>query len=117
MAVRYSRCMGFMDKMKEQANSLAVQVNDTVSKGQQSFEESQSRRHADALLRDLGVLVYVRDSGRGTATTDAEIARVTAALQAHEAKGEAIRLEIGVDSSLPTPPPPPPATPPTPPTE
>ena len=103
--------MGFMDKMKEQANSLAVQVNDTVSKGQQSFEEGQARRQADALLRDLGALVYLRDAGRGAANSDAEIARITAALAAHEAKGEAINLEVRSGTMPPPASPAPPADP------
>ena len=110
-AVRYSRRMGFMDKMKEQANSLAVQVNDTVSKGQQSFEEGQARKQADALLRDLGALVYLRYAGRGAANSDAEIARITAALEAHEAKGEAINLEVRSGTMPPPAPPAPPADP------
>ncbi|HEY6530777.1 MAG TPA: hypothetical protein VIY72_00635 [Acidimicrobiales bacterium] len=84
--------MGFLDKVKEQANTLASSVNDTVNKGQASLDQSQSRKHADGLLRDLGALVYARDTGRGTETTDADIQRVTADLQAHEAQGGAVDL-------------------------
>ena len=79
--------MGFLDKVKEQANSLATSVNDTVNKGQTSMDQSQSRKAADALLRDLGAVVYARDTGRGGETTDADVQRLTAALQAHEAQG------------------------------
>ena len=46
--------MGFLDKVKEQANTLASSVNDTVAKGQQSMDQSQSRKAGDALLRDTG---------------------------------------------------------------
>jgi hypothetical protein len=84
--------MGFLDKVKEQAGTLANTVNDTVNKGQQSMDQSQSRKAADALLRDLGALVYARDTGRGTDTTDADIARVTTDLQAHEAQGGVVDL-------------------------
>ena len=69
--------MGFLDKVKEQANSLATSVNDTVNKGQTSMDQSQSRKVADALLRDLGALVYARDTGRGGEGTDADIQRLT----------------------------------------
>jgi hypothetical protein len=84
--------MGFLDKVKEQANSLATSVNDTVNKGQSSLDQSQSRKHADGLLRDLGALVYARDTGRGDEAGDADIARLTAELQAHEAQGGAVDL-------------------------
>jgi hypothetical protein len=88
--------MGFMDKMKEAGNSFATSVNETVSKGQQQMDEGQSKKHADALLRDLGALVYARDSGRGEASTDAEIQRVTTELQTHESQGGAIDLAVRV---------------------
>jgi len=84
--------MGFLDKVKEQANTLASSVNDTVAKGQQSMDQSQSRKYADGLLRDLGALVYARDTGRGTDTTDAGITRLTTDLQAHEAQGGVVDL-------------------------
>jgi hypothetical protein len=84
--------MGFLDKVKEAGNQVASSVNETVNKGQQSMDQSQSRKAADALLRDLGALVYSRDTGRGTETTDADIARVMTDLQAHEAQGGVIDL-------------------------
>ena len=120
--------MGFLDKVKEQANTLASSVNDTVAKGQQSMDQSQSRRHADGLLRDLGALVYARDTGRGVESTDDDIARVTSDLQAHEAQGGAVDLAQrtrppapGQEGAAPPPPgaasapPPPGATAPPPP--
>jgi hypothetical protein len=84
--------MGFLDKVKESGQQLANSVNDTVNKGQQSLDQSQSRKASDALLRDLGAQVYARDTGRGTAETDATIARLTADLQAHEAQGGVVDL-------------------------
>jgi hypothetical protein len=100
--------MGFLDKVKEQANTLASSVNDTVAKGQQSMDQSQSRKYADGLLRDLGALVYARDTGRGTDTTDAGITRLTTDLQAHEAQGGAIDLAERSRPPAPGTPPPPP---------
>jgi hypothetical protein len=84
--------MGFLDKVKEQAGTLANTVNDTVNKGQASMDQSQSRKHADGLLRDLGALVYARDTGRGGETTDADITRLMTDLQAHEAQGGVVDL-------------------------
>ena len=110
--------MGFLDKVKEQAGTLANSVNETVNKGQQSMDQSQSRKHADGLLRDLGALVYARDTGRGTDTSDADIARLMTDLQAHEAQGGVVDMS---DHSRPpapgqaaTPPPPGGGTPPPP---
>ena len=40
--------MGFLDKVKEAGNQVANTVNDTVNKGQQSMDQSQSRKAADA---------------------------------------------------------------------
>jgi hypothetical protein len=113
--------MGFMDKVKEAGNSLATTVNDTVSKGQQSMDEGQSKKNADALLRDLGALVYARDSGRGDDANAAEIDRVTTELRQHEDKGGAVDLVLRVGVAPPAPtgapvasPPPPGSVPPPP---
>jgi len=84
--------MGFMHKVKEVGNQAASSVNQAVNKGQAQFDQATSKRHSDALLRDLGALTYAQASGRGDATTEAEIARITAELQAHEAGGGAIDL-------------------------
>lgn len=105
--------MGFMDKVKEAGTSLATSVNDTVSKGQQQVDQGQSKKQADALLRDLGALVYARDTERDHASTEAEVARVTGALQAHEAQGGAIDLAVRVGVA-PAPPPGSPDAPPSP---
>jgi len=86
--------VGFMDKVMEVGNQAASAVNQAVDKGQAELDRVNSKRKSDALLRDLGALTFVRDSGRGDATTDAEIARIVAALQAHEAAGGVIDLAV-----------------------
>ncbi len=106
--------MGFLDKVKEQANTLATTVNDTVSKGQQSMDQSQSRKYADGLLRDLGALVYARETGRGSESVDADIARLTTDLQAHEAQGGAVDLSDHSRPPAPGTAPPPGSAPPAP---
>jgi hypothetical protein len=99
--------MGLLDNLKQSANTLAQSVNDTVAKGQQSMDQSASRKHADALLRDLGALVYARDSGRGTPTVDADIERVTADLRAVEAQGGVVDLAMKAGAPPDAAPPPP----------
>ena len=106
--------MGFLDKVKEQANTLATTVNNTVSQGQQSMDQSQSRKHADGLLRDLGAKVYARDTGRGGEGIDADIARLMTDLQAHEAQGGAVDLSDHSRPPAPGTAPPPGAAPPAP---
>ena len=99
--------MGLMDNLKQSANSITQSLNETVAKGQSSMDASASRKHADALLRDLGALVYARDSDRATPTTDADIERITADLRAVEAQGGVVDLQLKAG-------PPPNATPPPP---
>jgi hypothetical protein len=99
--------VGLLDNLKQGANNLAQSVNDTVAKGQQSMDQSSSRKYADGLLRDLGVLVYARDTGRGTPTVDADIERLTADLRAHEAQGGAIDLMPKAGAAPGAAPPPP----------
>ena len=105
--------MGFLDKVKEVGNQAASSINDTVNKGQQSFNESQSRKASDALLRDLGALVYARETGQAAADNAAEIERVTAAITAHVQSGGVLNLAVGPQSAPPAPgaPPAPPAPP------
>jgi hypothetical protein len=114
--------VGFLDKVKEVGNQAASQVNQAVNKGQAQFDSATSKRNADALLRDLGALTFAQTTGRGDASTEAEIARITAELQTHEAAGGVIDLAVkgGVTAAPPagTASPPPPgasATPPPPP--
>ena len=97
--------MGFMDKVMEVGNQAASAVNQAVDKGQAELDRVNSKRKSDALLRDLGALTFVRDSGRSDATTDAEIARITAELQAHEAAGGVVDLAVKPGApEAPTPP-------------
>lgn len=104
--------MGFMDKVKEVGNQAASQVNQAVNKGQAQFDSATSKRHSDALLRDLGSLTFAQTTGRGDATTEAEIARITAELETHEAGGGVVDLTLKASAVSPppagasTPPPP-----------
>ncbi len=99
--------MGLMDNLKQSANNIAQSVNETVAKGQSSMDAAASRKHADALLRDLGALVYARDTDRATPTADADIARLTADLRAVEAQGGVVDLELKAGPPPNAAPPPP----------
>jgi len=99
--------VGLLDNLKQGANNLAQSVNDTVAKGQQSMDQSSSRKYADALFRDLGALIYARDTERGGPTVDADIDRLTADLRAHEAQGGAVDLAPKAGAAPGAAPPPP----------
>jgi hypothetical protein len=78
--------MGLMDKVKQQATQLAEKAQEGVQKGQAKVGEMQAKRHADALLRDLGAAVYADKTGRGDGATPGEIERLLAELRTHEAE-------------------------------
>jgi hypothetical protein len=121
--------MGLLDKVKDAAQNATVAAKDAAAKGQAKLDGAQAKRAADGLLRDLGAAYYATKTGRSTATTDADIERLVAALQAHESEHGQITLApesaaanptaVPADGSTPAPPPPPaaadPASPPPPP--
>lgn len=84
--------MGLMDKVKEQAATATAVAKDAAQKGQAKVEELQAKRAADSLLRELGSAVYSQHAGHGTARSQAEVDRLVAALQAHEAENGPIDL-------------------------
>jgi hypothetical protein len=110
--------MGLLDKVKDAAQSATVVAKDAAAKGQAKLDGAQAKKAADGLLRDLGAAYYATKSGRATPTTDADITRLVAALQAHEAEHGQMTLApetaaatptaVPSDGSAPAPPPPPP---------
>jgi hypothetical protein len=77
--------MGLMDKVKAQATVLAQKTQETAREGKAKFDQVQATRRADAMLRNLGALVYAERTGRGTPDTQAQIDRLIADISAHEA--------------------------------
>lgn len=71
--------MGFLDKVKSQAEQVAKQ-------GQEKLGEVQAKRSADALLKDLGAWTYAVHTGRDHGHGAAQVDRLIAELQAHEAE-------------------------------
>ena len=50
--------MGFMDKVKVQADALAQKAQQGAAQGQAKLDEMQAKRQANALLRDVGATYY-----------------------------------------------------------
>jgi hypothetical protein len=72
--------MGFLDKAKEKAQTLAGQAKD-------KFEDVQAKRKADDLLDDLGRILYLQRTARPPADAESEVTRLVAELKVLEAEG------------------------------
>ncbi len=90
--------MGIMDKVKAQATQIADKAQQAGQVGQAKIAELQAKRRADALLVELGGLVYTERAGRGSPDTETRIADVVARLRAHEAEHGPITV-TGADQS------------------
>ena len=104
--------MGFLDKVKQQATQVAQKAQDAVG-------DVQGKRQADALLKDLGGVVFAERTGRGTPETAGEIERILSELRELEASGVTIDMtpgkgdgDHGADAPATTPSAPPPPPPP-----
>jgi hypothetical protein len=60
--------MGFMDKVKAQAEQAVAKAQQGVAQGQSKVEELQAKRQAEKLLRDLGAAVYAHQRTGGSDT-------------------------------------------------
>lgn len=102
--------MGFLDKVKAQAEQA-------VKQGQGMLDDAQGKKKADGLLRSLGAWYYAVQTGRDEGNGEAEIARIIAELQAHEAEHGPLGTKSDDDAGAAATPPPPPggSTPPPPP--
>jgi hypothetical protein len=85
--------MGFLDKAKAAANDLKASVD-------QQLSTSTAGRDAEKHYRDLGMLAYLKETGRPI--VDADWQRVLEALRAMESQG------VITSFALQTTPPPPP---------
>jgi hypothetical protein len=94
--------MGLLDKVKAQAQAATEMAKDAAQKGQAKLDDVQSKRGGDGILRDLGAAYYATRTGRATPSTDADIDRLVAALQAHEAEHGAITLAPETPAAAPT---------------
>jgi hypothetical protein len=94
--------MGLLDKVKAQASAATVMAKDAAQKGQAKLDEVQSKKGADGMLRDLGAAFYATKTGRSTPSTDADVDRLVAALQAHESEHGALTLAPESAAAAPT---------------
>ena len=78
--------MGLMDKVKQQAEQALSKAQQGVSQGQAKIDQVQTKRQADALLRDLGAAYYAQVRHNGPA--DAVSAALTALDDQAQAHGE-----------------------------
>jgi hypothetical protein len=84
--------MGFMDKVKAQASTLAEKAQEGAKAGQGKLSSMQSKRQSDSLLLELGGIVYLERQGRATAGADARANELVSRLQAHEAEHGQIQV-------------------------
>jgi hypothetical protein len=78
--------MGFMDKVKAQAEAGLAKANDATKAGQEKLDQVSAKHKADGLLHDLGAALYADRVGRGTDQTAADVERIVTDLQAYEAE-------------------------------
>jgi len=78
--------MGFMDKVKAQAEVGLAKANEATKAGQVKLDQATAKHRADGLLHDLGAAVYAERVGRGTDQTTADVERLVTELQAYEAE-------------------------------
>jgi hypothetical protein len=76
--------MGFMDKVKAQAEIGLAKATEATKAGQDKLDQATAKHKADGLLHDLGAALYAERAGRGTDETAAEVERLVSELQAYE---------------------------------
>jgi hypothetical protein len=76
--------MGFMDKVKAQAEQAMVKAQQGVAQGQTKLDDIQTKRAGDALIAALGAAYYAeqRQGGPAQAVSEA-LAAVDAHVAAH----------------------------------
>ena len=93
--------MGFMDKLKVQAEQVAKQAQAGVAQGQAKLGDMQAKKAADALLHDLGAAVYAAQRQGGP---HEPIETLMAALDAHAATHGGIDTATGPAAPAAAPP-------------
>jgi hypothetical protein len=86
--------MSFLDKVKEQATAATAAAKDAAAKGQSKLDDLQAKKASDAMLRDLGAVSYASVTSRETATSEADAARLVAALQQYESEHGDLALTL-----------------------
>jgi hypothetical protein len=78
--------MGLMDKVRAHATQIAQLTQETARDSKAKFDQAQANRRGDALLRNLGAVVYADRTGRGGEDSEAQIDKLMSDISAHEAE-------------------------------
>jgi len=78
--------MGFMDKVKAQAEVGLAKATEATKAGQEKLDQATAKHKADGMLHDLGAALYAERVGRGTDETAADVDRLVTELEAYEAE-------------------------------
>jgi len=78
--------MGFMDKVKAQAEVGLAKASEATKAGQEKLDQATAKHKADGMLHDLGAALYAERVGRGTDATADDVERLVGELQAYEAE-------------------------------
>jgi hypothetical protein len=76
--------VGLMDKVKAQATQLAQKTQEAAQEGKARLDQAQASRRGDALLRQLGALVFADRTGRGTPDSQAKIDQLISTISTYE---------------------------------
>jgi len=95
--------MSLMDKVRAQATQIAQKTQETARDSKVRFDQAQAKRRADAMLRNLGAVVYADRTGRGTGDSAAEIDRLVTEISSHEAEHEISLARVPTDQAGPAP--------------
>lgn len=78
--------MGFMDKVKAQATTIAGKAQEQAKSGQEKLSQMQAKRQSDAMLTELGHIFYAERTGTADASSEARAAALVAQLKDFEAE-------------------------------
>jgi len=92
--------MGLMDRVKAQATQLAQKTQEAAQEGKARLDQAQANRRGDALLRQLGVIVYQDRTGRGTPDSATKMDQLVSDLSAHE-RENGLNLGDQLTSTMP----------------
>jgi hypothetical protein len=78
--------MGLLDKVKAQAEQVAVKAQQGMNQGQAKLDAMQAKKQGDALLRELGAAYFAQQRSDGSAdAVAAALAKVDAHVSEHGA--------------------------------
>ena len=83
--------MGFLDKVKATAQTVADKAQEGVKTGQEKLQDAREKKNLDGNLRDLGAALFLERTGRGTPQLTAEIERLMSEIREQEAGGGVIQ--------------------------